>query len=737
MLKNSFIVLICVVIGRTAIAEATPAQGDTPSGRAGLGPASMDYFTKPTVLAPLADSNLVKAAESGDAESQCHLGVFYYGAKKMTDAAKWFHKAAEQGRGDAQCSLGFMYESGIGVETNYTEAVNWYRKAAEQGSGQWQLGAQRALGNLFFLGKGVSQDFSEAAKWYRKLAEQGDAASQSILGQMYNLGKGVPQDDTEAIKWYRMAAESGNAYAQFSLGDMYDSGCGVKANSTEAAVWYRKAAAQSNALAQSCLGNLYLAGRGVETNFTEAANWFIKSAGQGYVWAQVGLGKLYLAGRGVETNFTEAANWFSKAASQSNFAAQCELGKLYSQGLGVKKDMVKAVELLQKAADQDDIEAMQCLQQLFSDGREIPRDDTKADFWKTKCEVSNFRYTKKEAESGVADSQLGLARRYEEGKGTRKDDAEAAKWYRKAAEQDGKYGMAAEFLGKMYAEGRGVPQDFVLAYKWLNIAASGEWSFDAKRERDQLAEKMTASQVAEAQRMSREFQPHLTPRKLSLRGDSKDELLTAPPSGSGTAFCISKDGLFFTAAHVVADARHVVVSLKGQRYEAAIVSTDVGNDLAILKVKGTFQALPLVPSRNIKLGSPVRTLGYPNPEIQGQSPKLTKGEINSLAGANDDPRYFQISVPIQPGNSGGPLCDSKGNVVGLITARLADLATLAQSGSLPQNVNYAVKSTYLIALTENIPGAAASMPEPSTQEFSSDDFAERIILSVAMILVYE
>jgi len=92
----------------------------------------------------------------------------------------------------------------------------------------------------------------------------------------------------------------------------------------------------------------------------------------------------------------------------------------------------------------------------------------------------------------------------------------------------------------------------------------------------------------------------------------------------------------------------------------------------------------------VKLGGTVATVGFPNIGLQGFAPKLAKGEIASLSGAGDDGRYFQISVPVQPGNSGGALVDERGNVVGVVSAKLSARAALAASGALPENVNYAV-----------------------------------------------
>src|SRR5439155_17880452 len=104
--------------------------------------------------------------------------------------------------------------------------------------------------------------------------------------------------------------------------------------------------------------------------------------------------------------------------------------------------------------------------------------------------------------------------------------------------------------------------------------------------------------------------------------------------------------------------------------------------------------------------------GFPNTNRQGTEPRLTKGEISSMSGIQDDPRHFQISTPVQPGNSGGPLVDLSGNVVGMVTSRLADAATLQASGSLPQNVNYALKSSCIVAFLETLAEPSAKLKEP-------------------------
>jgi S1-C subfamily serine protease len=129
-------------------------------------------------------------------------------------------------------------------------------------------------------------------------------------------------------------------------------------------------------------------------------------------------------------------------------------------------------------------------------------------------------------------------------------------------------------------------------------------------------------------------------------------------------------------------------------------------------------------------------VGFPNIGLQGFAPKLTKGEISSLSGAADDARHFQISVPAQPGNSGGALVDERGNVVGVVAARLSPGAALETSGALPENVNYAIKSSYLLSFLESVPEVAAKVKEPSTKEKKFEDVVKETEQAAVLVLVY-
>ena len=118
------------------------------------------------------------------------------------------------------------------------------------------------------------------------------------------------------------------------------------------------------------------------------------------------------------------------------------------------------------------------------------------------------------------------------------------------------------------------------------------------------------------------------------------------------------------------------------------------------------------------------------------APKLAKGEIASLSGAGDDPRYFQISVPVQPGNSGGALVDERGNVIGIVSAKLDAGAALAASGALPENVNYAVKSSLLLSFLESVPDVAKKLKDPNTKDEKFEDVVKSAQAAAVLVLVY-
>jgi S1-C subfamily serine protease len=227
------------------------------------------------------------------------------------------------------------------------------------------------------------------------------------------------------------------------------------------------------------------------------------------------------------------------------------------------------------------------------------------------------------------------------------------------------------------------------------------------------------------------------PGEVAPKGSNHNRDSPNSPAASGTGFFISPDGYLLTNYHVVSGSHKIVVRTGDAERPAKVVRIDAGNDLAVLKVEGNFNAIPLGDARAVAVGDSVMTIGYPNIQLQGSAPKFTKGEVSSLTGFQDDARLFQISVPIQPGNSGGPLVDDRGNAVGVTNAQLSALKMIATSGSIPQNVNYAVKISYAQLLLDSIPEIAAKLPKAHKDRGETSRIIDETQKAAALIVVWQ
>ena len=184
--------------------------------------------------------------------------------------------------------------------------------------------------------------------------------------------------------------------------------------------------------------------------------------------------------------------------------------------------------------------------------------------------------------------------------------------------------------------------------------------------------------------------------------DTKNSTIPIDFTSSGTGFLISQNGLIVTNHHVIKNASKINVEVTqiGMRksYAADIVLSDERNDLAILKIKDNnfynSEGIPFTLKHKVSdMGTKVFTLGYPLTETMGESIKLNDGLISSKMGFQGDISSYQLSVPVHPGNSGGPLFDFDGNLVGVINAKHL----------LAENATYAIKSNVLKNLIEILP----------------------------------
>jgi len=206
------------------------------------------------------------------------------------------------------------------------------------------------------------------------------------------------------------------------------------------------------------------------------------------------------------------------------------------------------------------------------------------------------------------------------------------------------------------------------------------------------------------------------------------------PISSGTGFAVTLDGWLMTNAHVVEGCERIEVKGRGVASDPRIDST---NDLALIKVSSDKPLTPLTFRRApTRLGEDIVAVGYPLASLLSDSVKITTGNVNALAGPKNDTRYIQISTPIQPGNSGGPVIDRDGFLLGITSAtfskRVAD-----EIGITAQNVNFAIRASVaeLFMQSQSIPSQSGDKAAEQVA-LSTADLAEKISPSVHQVLCY-
>lgn len=610
-------------------------------------------------------------AQDNALEQNYKQGEVLFNRKEYKKAYSLLLDAANQGHSGSQFLIGKMYMLGNGVTLDYIEAMKWYTKAANSGYAP----AYNNIGVMYLRGWGVNASATEAMKWYLKAAEQGIAMAQVNIGSLYRIGEGVEKDCAEAIKWYTKAADQGHAPALIILGLQYESGECVNKNSEIAFNYYRKAAELGDANGMIYLGRCYREGNGTKQDFQKALELISKAAEMSEPAAQYELGAMYHTGIGIRQDFKEALKWFQIAADQGFTQAQFMLGLCYEMGQGIKQNYTKAASWYRKAADQDHIYAQTCLAVLYTYGKGVKQDYAEAAWL--------FR---KAAGQGDSRAQTYLGVLYEEGKGVVLDKTEAAKWFQKALEINPSDNFAQEGLARTRSY---LP---IQAQPSNNIPESSE-------------------KVAE--------------------DDGKVSI-----DASGTGFVIDKRGYLATNYHVTENAKGIYVCLQKdglwKSYNAILVKDDPTNDLAIIKIDDKefvqFSSLPYNFTTEVEdVAADIYTLGYPRVNVMGTDIKYTAGAINSKTGIQGDPTHYQISAHTDHGNSGGPIFNTKGAIIGITDSGLDK----AKYG----DVNYAIKSSYLKSLVDALPVKLDLPHDISIEKLSRVEQIKVLSKYTALILI--
>lgn len=582
-------------------------------------------------------------------------------------------------------------------------------------------------------------------------AMRGDPTAQLYVGFMYAHNQGVKKNLSEAIKWYKKAAMQDEVNAQYYLGEMYWNGEGVDANRDSAKYWYEKAVNQGDekaanqglAKAQFYLGEMYEKGEGFEANLDLAKYWYERAADKGYSEGQYRLSLLYLDNfklnvKNVESQTMDTKSviddlasdlalflyWLERAANQGHAKAQFQKGVIHEKWSSQMMKLATITTVQKKVKD------------IFS-GKEIEdiviyeKDFKKAEYWYEKA-----------ANQGLMIAQNELAVMYDNcikiddsspmkhGKISNKEDYELCKQLgdeiKKKAEKIARLYLgaaqqgdaAAQYnLGLRFEEGLTNDEGEIFikkndkeAYYWYSLAAS-------KRKRtweNYVKERIIDKDKIEAdQNLKKEIEKGVKRTEKYLKNDNeKREIESLVNSwkpkksryGYGTGFYI-KNEYILTNAHVVCS--NIDTSGQCDKYDElripfqrvdSIIAIDVNVDLALLHVDSGANENPVGKLRgtNIHLGEKVAVFGYPQSHILSYLGNFTEGIVSGLSGAIKNPQasnLFQYTAPIQSGNSGGPVFDDAGNVIGVVVSRFENYIDIEDEKIKIenfQNINFAI-----------------------------------------------
>jgi S1-C subfamily serine protease len=199
---------------------------------------------------------------------------------------------------------------------------------------------------------------------------------------------------------------------------------------------------------------------------------------------------------------------------------------------------------------------------------------------------------------------------------------------------------------------------------------------------------------------------YFTSRGISARTYTSaafNELRRAEPSDSstgvsrGSAFFVDDNGTLVTNYHVIEGRPNIIASVPGgNRLPASVLSSSPAMDVAVLAIRGyrPDRYLDLASTTASPVGGRILAIGYPLSDVLGAGAKVTDGIVSSLSGVGDDASRMQVSVPIQPGNSGGPVVLPDGRAVGIAVSSLGEAYAIRRYGAVPQNVNFAIRMDF-------------------------------------------
>lgn len=373
-------------------------------------------------------------------------------------------------------------------------------------------------------------------------------------------------------------------------------------------------------------------------------------------------------------------------------------------------DFRSAIRLFIPLAKQGDAIAQYHLGSMLAAGQGTPRNDEMA-----------VRWLELAAHQDMVRAQHDLAKLLAGGRGRKADIETALGWYRRAATAG--HGPSQIALGMIHRTGDVVPTDPNAAYFWFSLAARNDdnaVAATARAFREGVRRALSPSEVTRNEGRVSEWLARNRTRLTRQRpggGDPRpdDEAATETSfsalgslgrigggealrlAESGTAIFVSPDGMIASNRHVVEGCTDIRGSVEGRRGRWTVKATSPDSDIAFLVPRPDNEIRPahvavFADHARPRAGEEVVVIGYPLSGLLADTPTVSTGIVANVNGLGSDARTMQITAPIQKGNSGGPVLDRTGRVIGIVSEKLKAVQILRLIGEVPQNVNFAVKA---------------------------------------------
>jgi hypothetical protein len=363
------------------------------------------------------------------------------------------------------------------------------------------------------------------------------------------------------------------------------------------------------------------------------------------------VGVLFQKGLGVTANLKESVRLFGLAAGKNLPAAQVNLGLAYANALGVEHNDNLAVRWFAVAAKEGDPIGEYDFAQMLLAGRGIEKDTERA-----------IELLKRGADRGYSPAQLKLAAALEMSPGRKTPFAYY--WYRiveRTTKDNGIRRVATNGVNRTVLQlyGTEIAAARTASDLWKPTGPAMDYGIFGAR------------QVATATETNRD------PKK---------------PYSAGSGFVVSKAGDVLTNNHVIDGCRETKIVHDGKTVAVKVIATDLAADVALLHMPDPAENIASFRETGAKSGEPVLAIGYPLAGALSPEATVTNGIVSATIGPHDDKKRIQITAPVQHGNSGGPLLDNNGRVIGIVSSKINALRMAQMTGSLPENINFAVNA---------------------------------------------